>query len=195
MALVGGVVVTLAGIGVAIVVWDLRIHSGDPSVHPDPGRDVTLAIVALKLLISGPVFVVLGARHRNGSGAAPRGHVSPSVTSLNATPSPAHAEARKESLHAALDRHRDVVLWKISGLDDDELRRPFTPSGTNLLEAREAPRRKRVRLVLLDVRTRDRAVALRRERTMTADLHVRPDESTADIVALLRKGTTRRLTP
>lgn len=39
----------------------------------------------------------------------------------------------KESLHAALDRHRDAVLWKVEGLDDEQLRRPLTPSGTNLL--------------------------------------------------------------
>ncbi|MDH6115064.1 hypothetical protein P3T36_007353 [Kitasatospora sp. MAP12-15] len=39
----------------------------------------------------------------------------------------------KESLHVALDRHRDVVLWKLEGLDDEQLRRPMTPSGTNLL--------------------------------------------------------------
>ena len=39
----------------------------------------------------------------------------------------------KESLHAALDRHRDVVLWKLQGLDDEQLRRRITPSGTNLL--------------------------------------------------------------
>jgi uncharacterized damage-inducible protein DinB len=39
----------------------------------------------------------------------------------------------KESLRAALDRHRDVVLWKIDGLDDEQLRRPMTPSGTSLL--------------------------------------------------------------
>ena len=75
MALVSGVLVTLAGIGVAIVVWEFRMHSGDPNVQPDPARDVTLAIVSLKLLISGPVFVVLGARHRSGSGAAPRARV------------------------------------------------------------------------------------------------------------------------
>ncbi|HJR39570.1 MAG TPA: DinB family protein [Nocardioidaceae bacterium] len=41
--------------------------------------------------------------------------------------------AEKESLHASLDRHRDVVLWKLDGLDDEQLRRPMTPSGTNLL--------------------------------------------------------------
>ncbi|SCD42751.1 Protein of unknown function [Streptomyces sp. DvalAA-14] len=39
----------------------------------------------------------------------------------------------KESLHVALDRHRDAVLWKLEGLDDEQLRRPMTPSGTNLL--------------------------------------------------------------
>jgi len=39
----------------------------------------------------------------------------------------------KTSLRIALQRHRDVVLWKIEGLDDDQLRRQMTPSGTSLL--------------------------------------------------------------
>ena len=39
----------------------------------------------------------------------------------------------KQSLHVSLDRHRDVVLWKLDGLDDEQVRRPMTPSGTNLL--------------------------------------------------------------
>jgi uncharacterized damage-inducible protein DinB len=39
----------------------------------------------------------------------------------------------KESLQVSLDRHRGVVLWKLEGLDDEQLRRPMTPSGTNLL--------------------------------------------------------------
>jgi uncharacterized damage-inducible protein DinB len=39
----------------------------------------------------------------------------------------------KESLRVCLDRHRDVVLWKLDGLDDEQLRRPMVPSGTNLL--------------------------------------------------------------
>ncbi|QMU79605.1 DinB family protein [Streptacidiphilus sp. PB12-B1b] len=41
--------------------------------------------------------------------------------------------SEKESLHVSLDRHRDVVLWKLDGLDDEQVRRPMTPSGTNLL--------------------------------------------------------------
>ena len=39
----------------------------------------------------------------------------------------------KESLKAALDRQRHVVLWKLEGLDDEQLCRPMTPSGTSLL--------------------------------------------------------------
>ncbi|GAA4596495.1 DinB family protein [Planotetraspora phitsanulokensis] len=39
----------------------------------------------------------------------------------------------KTSLHVSLDRHRDVVVWKLRGLDDEQLRRPMTPSGTTLL--------------------------------------------------------------
>jgi hypothetical protein len=39
----------------------------------------------------------------------------------------------KESLHVALDRHRDVVLWKLGGLDEAQARRPMTPSGSSML--------------------------------------------------------------
>jgi hypothetical protein len=41
--------------------------------------------------------------------------------------------AEKESLHSSLDRHRDVVVWKVQGLGDDQLRRQLVPSGTTLL--------------------------------------------------------------
>jgi uncharacterized damage-inducible protein DinB len=39
----------------------------------------------------------------------------------------------KESLHVSLNRHRDAVLWKLDGLDDEQLRRQVVPSGTTLL--------------------------------------------------------------
>jgi uncharacterized damage-inducible protein DinB len=39
----------------------------------------------------------------------------------------------KETLHFSLDRHRDAIVWKVQGLNDDQLRKPMTPSGTNLL--------------------------------------------------------------
>jgi len=41
--------------------------------------------------------------------------------------------AEKDSLHISLDRHRDVILWKLGGLTDEQLRRPMVPSGTSLL--------------------------------------------------------------
>jgi uncharacterized damage-inducible protein DinB len=44
-----------------------------------------------------------------------------------------YAGGEKETLIASLDRHRDAVLWKLEGLGDEQLRRPVTPSGTNLL--------------------------------------------------------------
>ncbi|MEU9974659.1 DinB family protein [Streptomyces sp. NPDC051014] len=44
-----------------------------------------------------------------------------------------YTAGEKDTLHASLDRHRDAVLWKLEGLDDEQLRRPMTPSGTNLL--------------------------------------------------------------
>lgn len=39
----------------------------------------------------------------------------------------------KEALHAFLDKQRDVYVWKLEGLSDEDLRRPMVPSGTNLL--------------------------------------------------------------
>ncbi|MGW5365763.1 DinB family protein [Actinopolymorpha pittospori] len=43
------------------------------------------------------------------------------------------AVGEKESLHSSLNRHRDVVVWKLEGLDDEQVRRPMVPSGTSLL--------------------------------------------------------------
>jgi uncharacterized damage-inducible protein DinB len=39
----------------------------------------------------------------------------------------------KETLHFSLDRHRNVIVWKVDGLNDELLRRPMMPSGTNLI--------------------------------------------------------------
>lgn len=39
----------------------------------------------------------------------------------------------KEFLHAFLDKQRDIYVWKLEGLSDEDLRRPMVPSGTNLL--------------------------------------------------------------
>lgn len=44
-----------------------------------------------------------------------------------------HTGDEKTSLHVALQRHRDAVVWKLDGVADADLRRPMVPSGTNLL--------------------------------------------------------------
>jgi uncharacterized damage-inducible protein DinB len=39
----------------------------------------------------------------------------------------------KADLHAYLQEARDAMLWKLDGLSDYDIRRPLTPTGTNLL--------------------------------------------------------------
>ena len=39
----------------------------------------------------------------------------------------------KTTLWAALNSQRDAILWKLEGLDADQLSRPMTTSGTNLI--------------------------------------------------------------
>ncbi|MFD8421834.1 DinB family protein [Streptomyces sp. NPDC059466] len=55
------------------------------------------------------------------------------MTTRTGTGQVPYTGGEKESLHASLDRHRDAVLWKLEGLDDERLSRVMTPSGTNLL--------------------------------------------------------------
>ncbi|MBX7547500.1 DinB family protein [Streptomyces sp. NPDC004232] len=55
------------------------------------------------------------------------------MTTSGTTRTPTYCADEKQTLHASLDRHRDAVLWKLEGLDDEQLRRPMTPTGTNLL--------------------------------------------------------------
>jgi hypothetical protein len=42
-------------------------------------------------------------------------------------------EFAKEYLHGDLRELREVMLWKLEGLSDEDVRRPLTASGTNLL--------------------------------------------------------------
>ncbi len=39
----------------------------------------------------------------------------------------------KQTLHEYLQRLREVLVWKLEGLSDYDIRRPMTPTGTNLL--------------------------------------------------------------
>ena len=40
---------------------------------------------------------------------------------------------QKDSLRAYLQRGRDALLWKVEGLSEYDVRRPMTPTGTNVL--------------------------------------------------------------
>lgn len=88
----------------------------------------------------------------------------------------------KESLWVALDRHRDVVLWKLDGLDDERLRRPMLPSGTSMLGLV-----KHLAAVeygwFCDTFGREHEPLPFDEEDEDADLRVEPGETTADIVA------------
>jgi uncharacterized damage-inducible protein DinB len=87
----------------------------------------------------------------------------------------------KESLHVSLNRHREVVLWKLEGLDDEQLRRPMTPSGTNLLGLV-----KHLAAVeygwFCETFGRETEPLPFDDDDPEADLRVEPNESTADIV-------------
>lgn len=45
----------------------------------------------------------------------------------------ATADSAKQTLVDYLQRARDAMLWKLDGLDEYDVRRPLTPTGTNLL--------------------------------------------------------------
>lgn len=93
----------------------------------------------------------------------------------------------KDSLRTSLDRHRDVVLWKIEDLDDEVLRRPMTPSGTSLLGLVK-------HLAAVEYgwfcETFDRPTEPLPfdPDDPEADLRVRPDETTADVVAFYQRA-------
>jgi uncharacterized damage-inducible protein DinB len=48
-------------------------------------------------------------------------------------PEPPSVGGEREMLAGFLDFHRATLLWKLDGLDDQQLRRPLVPSGTSLL--------------------------------------------------------------
>ncbi|NKZ05902.1 DinB family protein [Actinomadura latina] len=93
----------------------------------------------------------------------------------------------KESLKAALDRHRDVVLWKLQGLDEERVRRPMTPSGTSLLGLT-----KHLAAVeygwFCETFGRETEPLPFDEDDPDADLRVEPGETTEGIIAFYRRA-------
>ena len=88
----------------------------------------------------------------------------------------------KTSLQVSLDRHRDVVVWKLEGLSDEQLRRPMTPSGTSLLGLV-----KHLAAVeyawFCDTFDRPTEPLPFDDNDPDADLRVRPDETAEEILA------------
>jgi uncharacterized damage-inducible protein DinB len=88
----------------------------------------------------------------------------------------------KDILRYGLDRHRDAALWKLEGLDDEQLRRPMTPSGTNLLGLV-----KHLAAVeygwFCEAFGREVEPLPFTDDDPEADMRVTPDESTADVLA------------
>jgi hypothetical protein len=93
----------------------------------------------------------------------------------------------KESLQASLDRHRDVVRWKVEGLSEEDLRRPMTPSGTSLLGLV-----KHLGAVeygwFCDTFGRETEPLPFDDDDPNADLRVEPEETAADVLAFYARA-------
>jgi uncharacterized damage-inducible protein DinB len=90
-------------------------------------------------------------------------------------------------LHSSLQRHRDLMLWKLDGLDDAALRRPMVPSGTTLLGLVKHLGAVEYHWFCVTF-GRDTEPLPFDDDDEDADLRVEHDETTADIVAFYRRA-------
>lgn len=95
----------------------------------------------------------------------------------------------KPSLHLSLDRHRDAVLWKLEGLDEEQARRPMTPSGTSLLGLVKHLAGVEYQW-FCETYGRETDPLRPLETDPVADMRAREDETTADIVAFYTRART-----
>ncbi len=88
-----------------------------------------------------------------------------------------------ETLARYLDRYREVVVWKLDGVDEERAKQPLVPSGTSLLGIVK-------HLVFVErfwfqtILAGEDGDLPWSEEDPDADWRVEPDESLADIVAL-----------
>jgi len=99
-------------------------------------------------------------------------------------------DTAKETLHRYLRTQRDALLWKLDGLGEYDLRRPMTPTGTNLLGLV-----KHVASVQLgylgDVFGRPSGIALPwhdEDAEDNADMWATAEETTAEVLELWRRS-------
>jgi uncharacterized damage-inducible protein DinB len=98
-------------------------------------------------------------------------------------PEPPHVGGEAETLTGFLDFQRATLLWKLEGLDDEQLRRAMVPSGTSLLGM--------VKHLAYVERSWFQRVWAGQEITFPwteedpdADWRIEPDETTKDVLAL-----------
>lgn len=96
----------------------------------------------------------------------------------------------KESLHIALDRHRDAVLWKLEGLDDDQLCRPVGPSGASLLGLLKHLAGAELGWFCLTFGRECEPLSFEVEGDEASDWHVAADEPTKDILDFYARART-----
>ena len=101
----------------------------------------------------------------------------------DARPEPPHVAGEAETVSGFLDFQRATLLWKLEGLDDEQLRRAMVPSGTSLLGI--------VKHLAYVERGWFQRVWAGQEITVPwteedpdADWRIEPDETTQDVLAL-----------
>ena len=93
----------------------------------------------------------------------------------------------KTDLHGYLRGARETLVWKLEGLGEYDIRRPLTPTGTNLLGLVKHSAGTNVRYFgAVFGRSHDPLPWLADDAEPNADLWARPDETRADIVARYR---------
>ena len=93
----------------------------------------------------------------------------------------------KETLHSSLQQHRELMLWKLEGLDDDALRRSPVPSGTTLLGLVKHLGAVEFGWFCLTFGRETEPLPFDDD-DENADLRIEPGETTADIVAFYRRA-------
>ena len=102
-------------------------------------------------------------------------------------PEPPSIGDERDTLAGFLDFQRATLLWKLEGLDDEQLRRPMVPSGTSLLGLV-----KHLAAVeygwFCDTFGRPTEPLPFDEDDPDADLRVRPEETTEDVLAFYARA-------
>ena len=96
----------------------------------------------------------------------------------------------KADLHVCLRRARDALVWKLDGLSEYDIRRPMTPTGTNLLGlVKHCAGVELGYFGLVFGRPADEPTPwMDEDAELNADMWATVDESRADIVSLYRRA-------